>query len=113
MNSQKGLLDNRRGNIRRPTRCPVKVECRKGAYGLGHNIAESLLDVSQAGARLTVKVPLAAGEEVELRLMGQGHLRPLRALGQVVRSELTEEEGHCICVRFHSMIPWAHMVQMM
>ena len=50
------------------------------ALGLGPNVALSLFDVSQAGARVTVKAPLTLREQIEIGLSGIGHRRPVKNL---------------------------------
>ena len=77
---------NRRNERRCPPKRSVKVTCRKGALGLGPNLALSLLDVSETGVRLIVKEELKARQEVEITLLGIGQQRPLQVMGAVVWS---------------------------
>src|SRR5205809_965252 len=77
---------NRRSSLRFRARGGSKSICRKGALGLGANIALALLDVSETGARLRVKEALRPGQEVEVSLQGPGGGRETKMLGQVVWS---------------------------
>ena len=61
---------NRRLNRRRPSKHRVKVACRPNAMDLGANVALSLLDLSETGARLMVKTALPPGREVTISLEG-------------------------------------------
>lgn len=68
---------------RRPPRSGVRVECRRGALGLGPNLAAGLLDVSEGGAGVRLTAPAGIGEEVEVVLARPGGGRPVRGLGDV------------------------------
>jgi hypothetical protein len=75
---------NRRASRRLPPGGQVRVECRPGCYGLGHNIAIKLTNVSEMGVRLTVKAPLEIGEEVEIILLGSSYIAPVKRIARVV-----------------------------
>jgi hypothetical protein len=75
---------NRRTSPRRSGKGGVQVACRMNALGLGPNVAVALLDVSDAGARLTVRTPLLPGQEVEVELCGIGRGRPVKILAEVM-----------------------------
>src|SRR5256885_2178544 len=57
-NPERTVRKNRRANPRRAPKGSTRVTCRRGSLGLGPNLALSLLDVSETGARLLVKEPL-------------------------------------------------------
>jgi hypothetical protein len=61
----------------------VEVVCFRGALGLGHNLAVSLLDISESGVRLVVRTQLTVGEEVELNISMPWFGRPVKRLGEV------------------------------
>ncbi len=82
---------NRRTARRRPAKRSVRVHCIANAIGLGPNIALSLLDVSQSGARVTLKAPVAPRQEVEISLCGIGHTKPIRVLADVIWCVPTEQ----------------------
>lgn len=74
---------NRRRSVRRAARNSVKAECRKGAYGLGADLAVQLLDLSDSGIRLIIKQALDIRAEVEIIIGGYGMRQPLKRLGNV------------------------------
>ena len=76
---------NRRIFRRRPSKGSTKVTCRRGGLGLVPNLAACLLDLSETGAGLVTREPLAKGQEVELGFLGLGHTRPVLVLAEVVR----------------------------
>jgi hypothetical protein len=76
---------NRRLNRRRPAKRSVQVACRKGALGLGPNLAVAVLDLSEEGARLLLKAELPPRQEVELDLTAPGVSRPWVTMADVVR----------------------------
>ncbi len=77
-------LEERRVFSRRSPKGNVQVECYMNALGLGPNVALSLFDVSQAGARVTVKAPLTPRQQIEIGLSGVGHRRPVKNRADVV-----------------------------
>jgi PilZ domain len=76
-------MSNRRTSKRMFTRTSVAVELRKGALGLGANIAAQLLDISEGGVRVIIKAPLQAKDEVEITLTGHGIPKALKRLAVV------------------------------
>src|SRR5579859_3611019 len=75
---------NRRADHRRNPRGGIRVTCRKGAFGLGENLALGFLDVSETGIRLLLRVPLDPNQEIEVSLLTPGLRRPLQVLANVV-----------------------------
>jgi len=86
-----------------------KVECRRGAAGSSNNIGQDLIDVSEQGARLTVKEAVDSGRVVELRMYGKGENRPITVLGKVVRCEPIPDGGFFLGVRFDRNIQYADL----
>jgi hypothetical protein len=84
MEPPKEPAKNRRAVRRRSAKRSVRVNCTANAIGLGPNIALSLLDVSEAGARVVVKEPLKPRQEVEVTFCGIGHRKPVRVVADVV-----------------------------
>jgi len=74
----------RRAYQRKPPRGRCQVTLFRGTLGLGRNLALELLDISLSGARIRVAESLRPGEEVQLLLLGQGHLRPVKVLARVI-----------------------------
>jgi len=100
---------NRRASRRAPLRTTVKVECRKGAHGLGPNLVRMPLDLSERGVRLVLKAGLAEGQEVEVLILGGGYTQPLKRLGRIVWSLPTENGNHVVGVRFDGSVPFADL----
>jgi PilZ domain len=100
-------------NRRRARRCllvsQARVECRKGAGGLGRNLTLNTLDVSETGARLTVSVPLTCGQEVDLQLIAPGFQKPVRRGGKVVWSVGLDDERYAVGVAFDRALPYADL----
>mgnify|MGYP001206771596 CR=1 FL=1 len=92
-------LNHRRTRRRRP-KGHSKVACYKGPFGLGPNLALSMLDVSEAGIRLLVKSRLEVGQAIEVQLQGLGHTRPVKILAEVVWAVAAADGGYCIGARF-------------
>jgi hypothetical protein len=99
---------NRRRARRLPLSAQTRTECRKGSAGLGHNLAVTLLDLSETGARLIVQGPLAVGTEVEVKLTGPG-IKPVRRLGVVVWSVLLQDGGHAIGAVFDKALAYSDL----
>ena len=104
---------------RKPRRVPrksplrsVKVVCRKGALGLGTNIAAGLHDLSEAGARLVVKEELRQGQEVTVAFDGQCQGRPVELAGIVSWVRPHAEGAWLIGVAFDKTLPWASLRQL-
>jgi len=100
-------------NRRRARRCPpsgqVKMECRKGSAGLGRNMAVTTLDLSETGARLTVRGPIAMGDEVEIQLAGPGVQKPVKRSATVAWSVLLHDGCHAIGVAFGKPLGYADL----
>lgn len=90
---------NRRGALRKPPRRSIRLQCRRGALGLGANVGHALLDISETGVRLVTKHMLEPGAEVEIVLEGYGMPGPIRRLGRV-RWAVPTDDGHC-CTGVH------------
>jgi hypothetical protein len=100
---------NRRLAPRRVPRGRPKVSCYTGPCGLGPNVASSLLDVSESGARLLAREELKPGREVEVGLLGVGHLRPVVRAANVVWCVAAAGGGFCVGVRFQKALPYADL----
>jgi hypothetical protein len=98
--------NNRRISPRRKPRSVVKVECRKGALGLGKNICTRLLDISESGMRLIVKYELKPKDEVEILVSGAGMAGTVKRLADVCWVVPTDGAGFCIGVRFQKLLPY-------
>ena len=95
---------NRRVAPRRNAR--GRVECRPGSAGQGSNVAKSLLDISETGARLLLRQSIEPGRRVELRLHGWGHVSPLAVVAQVIWCEPAKDGMFRIGVRFEQHLSY-------
>lgn len=105
--SERTVKKNRRANPRRAPKGSTRVTCRRGSLGLGPDLALSLLDVSETGARLLVKEPLAIGQEVELGLLAPGCVREYLLPGVVVWAIETAAGGHCVGFQFQKRLSYS------
>ena len=94
----------RRLSPRLPTRGVLKAVCREGALEPGPNLALTVLDLSETGARLVVKQPLAPGRKVYVNLEGSDGGRPILRGGDVVWSLPTTDGTFCVGVSFHKRL---------
>ena len=61
---------NKRRVRRRQPRPRASITCYKGSFGLGKNLVESVVDLSEAGFSLLTTEPLQVGQVVEVYLGG-------------------------------------------
>lgn len=95
---------NRRSSLRKPGRRSIRLQCRRGALGLGANVSSSFTDISENGLQLITREPVKLGDEVELILDGYG-MAAVRRIGEVRWIEPTD--GGCRAgVRFAKPIPF-------
>ncbi len=100
---------NRRASRRAPLRGTVRVECRKGSLGLGANLVQAPLDISETGVRLVLKVDVRQGQEVEVLITGGGFSKPVKKIGNVIWSLPTENNCFCVGVRFDGSLAFADL----
>ncbi len=98
--------DNRRISPRKKPRAIIRVECRKGALGLGANICVQMLDISETGIRLVVKAELRPKDEVEILITGTGLSGPVKRLADVCWIVPMENKNWCIGVRMQKLLPY-------
>jgi PilZ domain len=97
---------NRRSTGRKTARQSVQLQCRRGALGLGADLAAEFLDVSEAGVKLVAKELLQPGDEVEIIMEGHGLRGPIRRLGEVRWVLPVDGIGCRIGVRFQKLISY-------
>jgi c-di-GMP-binding flagellar brake protein YcgR len=107
MDQVKKILLQRRLSLRRSPKRSSRVRCRKGALGLGPNLALRLLDISEGGVRLIVASPLEPQQEVEISLLPPAALREVVRKGAVVWSIPTESGEFCIGIKFEKRLDYA------
>src|SRR5438270_13804568 len=91
---------NRRASLRKPARRTVKLRCRRGALGMGADLALGFLDISEGGVQLVLKEPLPIGAEVEVQFEGQGLRSPIKRVADIRWMLPIEGGGWCAGVRF-------------
>ena len=97
---------NRRTSRRRSAKRSAQVVCFANGLGLGPNVAVSLLDVSESGARIKVKTLLAPRQEVELDLCGIGHRRSVKLISNVVWCEPATDGTFLVGVKFQRYLTY-------
>lgn len=88
----------------------MKVTCRKGASGLGPNLALSVLDVSEGGTRLVLGEPLEPGQEVEVILQPVGYAKGFKASGRVVWCVEVASGGHAAGIAFNERLEYLSLL---
>jgi|ERR1019366_3402589 c-di-GMP-binding flagellar brake protein YcgR len=97
---------NRRKSQRRKPRRTVKIECRKGSYGLGANLAVVVLDLSDTGVRLIASQELEAQAEVEIIISGYGMTKAIKRAAYVRWQVKLENGQFCLGVEFQKRLPY-------
>jgi hypothetical protein len=87
----------------------IRVECRRGSLGLGHDLTAHALDLSETGSQLVLRALLAPGEEAEVLLTGSGLGRPVKRLARVVWC-LPTDGGHVVGLRFDKTVSYADLM---
>lgn len=103
---------NRRASLRKNPRTSVRVQCRRGSYGLGANLAESLLDLSQDGVRLVLKESLQPKGEVEVSFAGYGFANTIKLLGNVAWIVPLENGQFAVGIAFQKRMPFNDVMQL-
>jgi PilZ domain len=102
---------NRRNAMRKAPRGSVKVECRRGATGMGKNLVAQFLDLSEGGARLVLTEALGPRDEVEVLIFGPSQSKPLKRLANVCWSLPLEAGNFCIGLEFQKRLLFAEVSQ--
>jgi hypothetical protein len=110
--SAKNTASNRRRALRRSPKSSTRISCHPNALGVGKNLAASLLDLSEFGVRLLVKVNLKPGQEVHIGLEGMGHRRAIRVAGHVAWAVPAADGSCCIGVEFQKPLPYADLLEL-
>ncbi len=103
---------NRRCSPRRPAKRSSRVMCVTGKFGLGPNVAVTMLDVSETGIRLVLKTALPLGHEVEISLDSVGGRQPTKIPGEVVWCVPMADGNHCLGVRFSKILKWSVLLSL-
>jgi hypothetical protein len=100
---------NRRLNRRQAPKGSTKATCHKGLFGLGRDIAVTILDMSLYGAQLIVKEPLKRGQPVEVGLEGLGRQKPIKLPAVVVWCVKAADGHHLVGTRFERALTYTDM----
>lgn len=103
---------DRRLHRRRPPKRAVRVTCQLGSLGLGPNVAVSVVDLSEAAARLAVKTTMPAGQEVEVNFAEPGLGRPIRRMAVVVWCAEREDGTWSAAVRFDRRLEYSDLMRL-
>ena len=88
---------NQRACKRRSASLNIRVTCHKKSAGdCGPKLAAVALDISEAGARLLVGIPLQIGDEIVLALERPFDQRTLTRLGTVVWSFPIRQNSYAV-----------------
>ena len=94
---------------RKPAKRGVRAKHRRGALGLGADLAVAIVDVSDSGLCLVVSAALAKGEEAEVVLAGVGRQKPLKAACEVRWCVPEGDAAFRAGLRFRKRIPYAEL----
>lgn len=108
----KAAPQNRRITPRREARRSVKVECRKGTLGLGKDIGDSILDVSEDGVRVMLKDQLPIKQEVEVVMYPEGARQAIKRVAEVVWVVKVDDKRYCAGLRFQKRVPYAEVTRL-
>ena len=97
---------NRRRSRRAKVRTTVKLQCRTGSYGLGPNLASTVLDISDTGARLIITQPLELLAEVEIIIDGYAMKELIKRLGNIRWQVKLESGQFCVGVEFQKSLAY-------
>lgn len=76
-------VQDRRIVRRRPLKKGVTLTVRRGAMGLGPNLALSTVELSDDGIQVRVKVEFKKGDEIEIGLTAVGKSKPMLLMADV------------------------------
>jgi hypothetical protein len=100
---------NRRRQRRQKSKGSTKVTCTAGKWGLGPNLARSVLDLSSTGACLVLSAALEKGQDVEVSLQGTWQVRPLKLPAQVVWCLAAADGTWCAGIRFQRNLEYSDL----
>lgn len=98
---------NQRRFRRQSAKGSTKATAYRNSLGLGPNIASSVLDVSEWGARLLMKEDLAANTEFEVNFESHALSKPVRMIATVVWSVPAADGRFVVGARFQKPFDYA------
>lgn len=106
MQQEQKKPSNKRVTSRLPSRKSTKLRCYRG-IGMGENVALELLDVSETGLRMRVKLDLPVQTALQVSLQGMVHRRPLEREAEVVWCRAASEPGEFLVgARFNKRLTY-------
>lgn len=100
------LAENRRQSQRRKPRTSIRVECRKGALGLGPNVSLEFRNLSETGLQILAKVEFRPKDEAEILLTGFGMRSTIKRLAEVRWVQPLEQDRFLVGLHFQKAIPF-------
>lgn len=97
---------NRRTSRRQHPKRTTKIICRSGTMNVGPNLALSLLDISENGARILCRVPFPIGQIVTVEIEGLWVKRPIVREAEVVWCIETADGKHCAGLRIEQRLDY-------
>jgi hypothetical protein len=91
---------NRRRDRRRTPRASLRIKCLKGRWGLGANLAVSVLDVCESGIRFVATSALDPGQEIEVELHAAARRRACKQMADVLWCVTAADGTYCVGARF-------------
>jgi hypothetical protein len=100
---------NRRLSQRRRAKNGVKLTVYRGSMGLGPNIGLDILDLSDTGIRMLVRVQLKLKEEIVVELLGVGQGRPIKLPSQIAWSVDAADGVYCVGASFQHRLRYSDL----
>ncbi len=101
MNKPASTESERRRARRQRPKPSTTASCTTGdTVFVGAREAATVLDISAEGIRLTVNLPITAGQKIEVDLDGIGYCQTLKLNAEVVWSLKTAEGMWCVGAKF-------------
>jgi hypothetical protein len=80
--------------------------------GLGPNVAIDVRNISEGGARITVKNALTVGQEIEVNLCGLGHRRAVKLTSRVIWCTANEDGTFQVGLSFGKNLPYIDLQEL-
>jgi hypothetical protein len=100
---------NKRRSRRQVAKSSTKAVVFRNALGVGNNIGQRVLDISETGVRLIVQEQMKVGQEFEMILQGPGS-RPVKQLARIVWCVPSNDGTFCVGAAFQKPIPYSDLI---
>jgi hypothetical protein len=101
-----------RRHRRRAAKPGTRVSCRLGSYGLGAELARSVVDLSEGGACITLTARIDPGQEVEITLDGPGGQRSVRLPARVAWCDKAPDGGYWAGLEFEKYLAYRDLTEL-